>query len=45
MRRSSDGEAGLRCATRADVAWRDVLEHETENIGAKTAVEIQIELT
>jgi quercetin dioxygenase-like cupin family protein len=27
-----------------DVAWRDALKHETENIGAKTAVEIQIEL-
>jgi quercetin dioxygenase-like cupin family protein len=27
-----------------EVAWRDALKHETENIGAKTAVEIQIEL-
>ena len=27
-----------------DVAWRDALKHETENIGEKTAVEIQIEL-
>jgi quercetin dioxygenase-like cupin family protein len=27
-----------------EVAWRDALTHETENIGAKTAVEIQIEL-
>jgi quercetin dioxygenase-like cupin family protein len=27
-----------------DVAWRDALKHETENIGPKTAVEIQIEL-
>ena len=27
-----------------DIAWRDALAHETENIGEKTAVEIQIEL-
>ena len=27
-----------------EVAWRDALKHETENIGAKTAVEIQIEI-
>jgi len=27
-----------------EVAWRDALKHETENIGVKTAVEIQIEL-
>lgn len=27
-----------------DIAWRDALKHETENIGEKTAVEIQIEL-
>jgi uncharacterized RmlC-like cupin family protein len=27
-----------------EVAWRDALKHETENIGAKTAMEIQIEL-
>jgi quercetin dioxygenase-like cupin family protein len=27
-----------------EVAWRDYLKHETENIGDKTAVEIQIEL-
>lgn len=27
-----------------DVAWRDALKHETENIGERTAVEIQIEL-
>jgi quercetin dioxygenase-like cupin family protein len=27
-----------------DVAWRDPLQHITENIGEKTAVEIQIEL-
>ena len=27
-----------------EVAWRDALKHETENIGDKTAVEIQIEL-
>lgn len=27
-----------------DVAWRDALKHETENIGEKTAVEIQIEI-
>jgi quercetin dioxygenase-like cupin family protein len=27
-----------------DVAWRDALKHETENIGEHTALEIQIEL-
>ena len=27
-----------------EVSWRDALKHETENIGDKTAVEIQIEL-
>ncbi len=27
-----------------EVAWRDALQHETENIGEKRAVEIQIEL-
>ena len=27
-----------------EVAWRDALQHQTENIGDKTAVEIQIEL-
>jgi hypothetical protein len=27
-----------------DVAWRDALRHVTENIGAQTAVEIQVEI-
>ena len=27
-----------------EVAWRDALKHQTENIGDKRAVEIQIEL-
>jgi quercetin dioxygenase-like cupin family protein len=27
-----------------EVAWRDFLKHETENIGEKTAVEIQVEI-
>jgi quercetin dioxygenase-like cupin family protein len=27
-----------------DVAWRDALKHATENIGARTAVEIQVEV-
>jgi len=27
-----------------DVAWRDALKHETENVGERTAVEIQIEI-
>ena len=27
-----------------EIAWRDALRHETENIGDKTAVEIQVEL-
>lgn len=27
-----------------DVAWRDALSHVTENIGAKTAIEIQVEI-
>jgi quercetin dioxygenase-like cupin family protein len=27
-----------------DIAWRDAYSHQTENIGEKTAVEIQVEL-
>jgi hypothetical protein len=27
-----------------DIAWRDALQHETENIGDHTAVEIQVEI-
>jgi quercetin dioxygenase-like cupin family protein len=27
-----------------EIAWRDYLKHQTENIGAKTAVEIQVEI-
>jgi len=27
-----------------EIAWRDYLKHETENIGDKTAVEIQVEI-
>jgi quercetin dioxygenase-like cupin family protein len=27
-----------------DVAWRDALKHATENVGARTAVEIQVEV-
>ena len=27
-----------------EIAWRDALKHETENIGDRTAVEIQVEL-
>jgi hypothetical protein len=27
-----------------EVAWRDYMKHQTENIGQKQAVEIQIEL-
>jgi len=27
-----------------DIAWRDALQHETENIGEHTAVEIQVEI-
>jgi hypothetical protein len=27
-----------------EVAWRDALEHQTEQMGGKTAVEIQVEI-
>jgi hypothetical protein len=27
-----------------DVAWRDALKHITENVGPRTAVEIQVEV-
>jgi hypothetical protein len=27
-----------------ELAWRDALKHETENLGDRTAVEIQVEL-
>src|SRR5437870_12803448 len=27
-----------------EIAWRDALKHETENIGERTAIEIQVEI-
>ena len=40
----SDGRKVDNPRKPGEVAWRDALKHETENIGDKTAVEIQIEL-
>ena len=34
----------MQSAEVGEVAWRDALKHETENIGDHTAVEIQVEL-
>jgi quercetin dioxygenase-like cupin family protein len=40
----SDGRKVDNPRKPGEVAWRDALKHETENIGSKRAVEIQIEL-
>ncbi|HKE87098.1 MAG TPA: hypothetical protein VKB50_25250 [Vicinamibacterales bacterium] len=42
--RMADGKEVDNPRKPGDIAWRDALKHETENIGEKTAVEIQIEL-
>jgi hypothetical protein len=39
-----DGKAVDNSRRRGEIAWRDFMKHETENLGDRTAVEIQIEL-
>ena len=40
----SDGKIVDNRRRAGELAWRDALKHETENIGDKTAMEIQVEL-
>lgn len=40
----SDGRLLDNVRRRGEVAWRDAMQHSTENVGDKTAMEIQIEL-
>ena len=40
----ADGKAVDNPRHPGDIAWRDFMQHETENIGDRTALEIQIEL-
>lgn len=40
----ADGRALDNPRRPGEIAWRDALKHETENIGDRTAVEIQVEL-
>jgi quercetin dioxygenase-like cupin family protein len=40
----SDGKLVDNVRRKGDVAWRDALMHSTENIGSRTAMEIQVEL-
>ena len=40
----SDGKVLDNLRRPGEVAWRDALKHETENVGDQTAVEIQVEL-
>jgi quercetin dioxygenase-like cupin family protein len=40
----SDGKLVDNIRRRGDVAWRDAMKHSTENIGSKTAMEIQVEI-
>jgi len=40
----ADGKAVDNPRKPGDIAWRDALSHVTENIGEKTAVEIQVEI-
>jgi hypothetical protein len=39
-----DGKAVDNPRRPGEIAWRDFMKHETENLGDRTAVEIQIEL-
>lgn len=39
-----DGKAVDNVRHPGEIAWRDFMKHETENLGDRTAVEIQIEL-
>ena len=40
----ADGKSVDNPRKPGDVAWRDYMKHQTENLGERTAVEIQIEL-
>ena len=40
----SDGRVVDNVRRRGEVAWRDAMQHSTENIGNQTAMEIQVEL-
>lgn len=40
----SDGRLVDNVRHKGEVAWRDAMQHQTENIGDKTAMEIQVEL-
>jgi quercetin dioxygenase-like cupin family protein len=40
----SDGKLVDNIRRKGEVAWRDAMEHSTENIGSQTAMEIQVEL-
>lgn len=40
----SDGRLVDNVRRRGEVAWRDAMQHSTENIGSQTAMEIQVEL-
>ena len=40
----SDGKLVDNVRRKGEVAWRDAMHHSTENIGAQTAMEIQVEL-
>jgi len=40
----SDGKLVDNIRRKGEVAWRDAMQHSTENIGNRTAMEIQVEL-
>jgi quercetin dioxygenase-like cupin family protein len=40
----SDGRLVDNVRGKGEVAWRDAMKHSTENVGNKTAMEIQVEL-
>jgi quercetin dioxygenase-like cupin family protein len=40
----SDGKLVDNIRRRGEVAWRDAMQHSTENIGSQTAMEIQVEI-
>jgi predicted metal-dependent enzyme (double-stranded beta helix superfamily) len=42
--RMADGRELDNPRNPGDIAWRDALKHETENIGPRTAIEFQIEI-
>jgi hypothetical protein len=40
----SDGRLVDNVRRKGEVAWRDAMQHSTENVGSQTAMEIQVEL-